>query len=207
MTASALVLILLAGLVAAASPGPATLAILGTSMERGRRSGLALALGVATGALVWSVAAALGLSTVMAANARAVEVLRVAGALYLLWLALRSARSALRPGAPRPRTVGAPSLRAAWLRGLALHLPNPKPIFFFGSLYAVGLPEGTGPGGLALVVAALAMQNTPIFMGYAALFSTRGAVASYVRLRRPLDALFALLFGAAGLRLLTARTP
>ena len=90
-------LILLAALVATASPGPATLAIAGTSMASGRRYGLALAAGVTTGSLAWSVAAAAGLSVVMLANAWVFEAMRYAGAAYLLFLAFKSARSALRP--------------------------------------------------------------------------------------------------------------
>ena len=67
-------LILLAALVASASPGPATLAIAGTSMGSGRASGLSLASGITTGSLMWSVSAALGLGAVMLANAWMFEV-------------------------------------------------------------------------------------------------------------------------------------
>ena len=212
MTVSALMLILLVGAVSTLGPGPASLAVIGTSTERGRRTGLAFAMGVVTGALAWSVAAAFGLFTVMAANAWLLEGLRIAGALYLLWMAWRSAHSALRAdaahrGPPDPHDPGAMSLRSAWLRGLVLHLTNPKPVFFFGSLYAVGIPPGTDPAWLAVVVVAMGVQSTLIYVGFAVLFSTRRVANSYARLCRPLDALFAILFGAAGLRLLAARTP
>ncbi|WP_367648667.1 LysE family translocator [Ruegeria arenilitoris] len=62
-------LILIAALISSVSPGPATLAVAGTSMASGRRSGLALASDIKTGSLMWSVAAALGLGAVMLANA------------------------------------------------------------------------------------------------------------------------------------------
>src|SRR3546814_11448424 len=103
----------LAALVATASPGPATLAIAGTSMASGRRYGLALAAGVTTGSLTWSIAAAAGFSAVMLANAWAFEVLRYAGACYLLFLAFKSARSALTPAATAPRQIAAASLKSA----------------------------------------------------------------------------------------------
>src|SRR3546814_9652416 len=106
-------LVLLAALVATASPGPATLAIAGTSMASGRRYGLALAAGVTTGSLTWSIAAAAGLSAVMLANAWAFEVLRYAGACYLLFPAFKSARSALTPGAPAPRQMAAAPLKGS----------------------------------------------------------------------------------------------
>ncbi|NNC01068.1 LysE family transporter, partial [Corallococcus exiguus] len=92
-------IILSAAFVAAASPGPATLAIAGTSMQQGRKFGLALASGVTTGSLIWSVAASLGLGALMLANVWAFEALRYFGAAYLLFLAFKSAKSALAPNA------------------------------------------------------------------------------------------------------------
>src|SRR3546814_17381062 len=72
-------------------------------MASGRRYGLALAAGVMTGSLTWSIAAAAGLSAIMLANAWAFEALRYAGAAYLLFLAFKSARAALTAGAPALR--------------------------------------------------------------------------------------------------------
>src|SRR3546814_7491103 len=85
-----LTLILLAALIATASPGPATLATAVTSMPSGRRYGLALAAGVMTGSLTWSLAAAAGLSAIMLANAWAFEAPRYAGPASLLFLPLKS---------------------------------------------------------------------------------------------------------------------
>src|SRR3546814_5659941 len=62
-------LILAAALLASASPGPATLAIAGTSMKSGRKYGLTVAAGILTGSLVWSTAAAFGLGAALLANA------------------------------------------------------------------------------------------------------------------------------------------
>ena len=80
-------MILLAAFVATASPGPATLTIAGTAMNRGHRHALAVASGVTCGSLCWSTAAALGLGAVMLANAQAFEALRIAGGVYLAFLA------------------------------------------------------------------------------------------------------------------------
>ena len=71
-----LTLILLAAFIAVASPGPAVMAIAGTSMRAGRRTGLVFASGVTTGSLTWSIGAAAGLSAVMFANAWLIEVVR-----------------------------------------------------------------------------------------------------------------------------------
>jgi threonine/homoserine/homoserine lactone efflux protein len=198
-------LILLAALIATASPGPATLAIAGTSMASGRRYGLAMASGITTGSLAWSIGAAAGLSVVMLANAWVFEALRYGGAAYLLFLAFKTARSALTPGAVPAAKIKAPSLGAAYRRGLLLHLTNPKAILFFGALYAVGVPAGTSPAALALVIAAVGLQSFALFHGYALLFSSPPLAAGYAKLRRWFEAIFAVAFAAAGLKILTAR--
>ncbi|TGE01431.1 LysE family translocator [Methylobacterium nonmethylotrophicum] len=200
-------LILSAAFVASASPGPATLAIADAAMQAGRRTGLALALGVVTGSLTWSIAAALGLAAIMAASAWTLEVLRYLGGAYLLWLACRSARSAMRGPAAVARTAAERSAFRAYAKGLALHLTNPKAILFFGSLYSLGLSSRAAPAEIALVIAAIGLQSTLIFTGYALLFSNGRLARGYVRLRRWFEGAFALLFAGAGLRVLTARLP
>ena len=80
-------IIMVAGFIAAASPGPATMAIAATSMANGRKFGMAFAAGVNVGSLFWSVTAALGLSALMQANVWVFEAMRYFGALYLLFLA------------------------------------------------------------------------------------------------------------------------
>lgn len=196
--------ILGAAFVASASPGPATLAIAGTSMQQGRRYGLALAEGVMTGSLIWSIAASLGLGAIMLANVWAFELLRYLGAGYLLFLAFKSARSALKPaGAPASIALSS-SLRRAYSKGLALHLTNPKAILFFGSLYAIAIPAGSSLVSLATVIAAVGLQSAIIFNGYALLFSHAGVTRGYVRLKRWFEGAFALAFGAAGIKVLLA---
>lgn len=200
-------IVLAAALVAVASPGPSILAIVGTSMEKGRGRGLLFATGVSLGSLTWSTAAALGLGAVMLANVWAFETLRWAGGLYLLWLAWRSARAAARPStAIVPRSGADTTGRLGTvLAGWGLHLTNPKAILFIGSLYAIGVPPEASAGELVAVVAAVCLQSAVIFHAYALVFSERRAAEVYLRFRRIFDGLFAVAFGLAGLKLLTAR--
>ena len=163
-------LILIAALIATASPGPATLAISGTSMNSGRRYGLALAAGVTSGSWMWSIAAALGLGTIMLANAWAFEMMRYFGACYLLFLAYKSARSAISASNTAQQNMVINSTRAAYAKGLALHLTNPKAILFFGSLFAIGVPPDSPPASLAIVIAAVGIQSLIVFHGYAYCF-------------------------------------
>lgn len=196
-------LVLATALAVVASPGPSTLAIAGTAMERGRRHGLVLASGISMGSLTWSVAAALGLGAVMTANAWVFEILRWTGCLYLGYLALRSARSAFSPNGAPPRALGSRELRRTFLAGYALHITNPKAILFFGALYVLGVPADASGGELATVMVAVWLQSVVVFHGYALLFSHRWANRAFLRFRRRLDALFAIGFGAASVKLMT----
>jgi threonine efflux protein len=197
--------ILAAALIASSSPGPATMAIAGTSMTSGRKSGLALAAGVLTGSITWSILAALGLGAVMRANAWLFEVMRYIGAGYLLYLAYKSARGALARQAASIRALAVISPASAYAKGVMLHLTNPKPILFFGSLFAIGIPPGSPPEALALVVGAIALLNVIVFHGYALLFSSAPMVTGYMKLKRWFEAVFAVAFGAAAFKILSAR--
>lgn len=125
-------LILIAAFVAGASPGPATLAIAGTSMASGRVSGLALASGITAGSLIWAISAAFGLGAIMLANAWVFEVLRYFGASYLMYLAYKSARSALSSKEIKVKSLTG-SRSTLFTKGLLLQLTNPKAILFIGS--------------------------------------------------------------------------
>lgn len=199
-----LMVILLAALAACMSPGPATLAIAGTSMSRGRRDGLLLAIGIVIGSLTWSIAAAFGLGTIMLAHGWMFEVVRYAGAAYLLFLAWKAARSALASKTIETRTIGGSS-GSLIARGAALHITNPKSILFFGALYSIGVPADASSTQLATVVAVVGLQSATVFFGYAVLFSAPAMTRAYVRLRRWFEGVFAVGFVVAGLKVATSR--
>jgi len=193
--------VLLAALVAQASPGPATLAIARESMAHGRRAGVALALGVTTGSWTWSAIAAAGMSALILAHESLFMALRIAAALYLGWLAIKSARAALAPRAEHDRTA-APATGRSYLRGLLIHLTNPKAILFFGALYAFGIPAHASWTSILLVAGAVAIQSLVLFAGLAVLFSDARLAAGYARLRRACEVIFAFIFGSAALAVL-----
>ncbi|MEO0402425.1 MAG: LysE family transporter [Pseudomonadota bacterium] len=198
-------LILLAALLAGASPGPATLTIAGTSMASGRRAGLAVASGVTTGSFMWSVSAAFGLGAIMLANVWLFEIVRYAGAAYLGWLALKSARAAWLGAALKIPPVTKRSNAGHYTKGLGLHLTNPKAILFFGALYSVGVPPGTPVTALITVILAVGALSFTVFHGYALMFSSAPMMRAYTRAKRLFEAAFALFFGAAAVRILTAK--
>ncbi len=195
-------LILLGWALGGGSPGPATLAISSTSMEHGRRNGVLLALGVVAGSATWGIAAALGFSAVMAANAWAFAVLRYIGAAYLLFLAFKSLRSAWRGGAAH--ATKAPR-SGFFIKGLLLHLTNPKAVLGWGSIYAIALTAQASPLTVVELFLALIATSSVVFIGYALLFSAAPIAKGYLRMKRGFELAFGLLFGAASLKLLTTK--
>jgi len=205
MTEFEFALLLLAWAIGGASPGSATLAIAGTSMERGRAAGLAVAAGIVCGSASWGVAAALGMSALMIANVWLVEILRYVGAAYLMYLGFKALRSGLsnKPLAKVQAKRG--GLRSVYAKGLLLHLSNPKAIFGWGAIFAIAVPPGSNARAVWEAFGALFVVSNMVFFGYALLFSTAAFIRGYQKLRRWFEISFGLMFGFAGLKILTAR--
>ena len=122
--------------VGVASLGGAVVACAGAWRGGGRKNGLALAFGVWNGSMVWACFAAFGFGALMASHAWVFETVRYLGAGYLLFLAFKSAKSALRSNASHiaPSTD---TMYQAWQRGFLIHVMNPKAALFWGALFAV----------------------------------------------------------------------
>ncbi|AZG15790.1 LysE family translocator [Cupriavidus pauculus] len=111
------------------APGPDNIFVLLQSAMHGTRAGLTVVLGLCTGLLVHTAVVAVGLAALLAASAVAFTILKVAGALYLVYLAWQAFRAPVgqvgTPGhAARP-------VRNMYLRGVVMNLTNPKVVIFF----------------------------------------------------------------------------
>jgi threonine/homoserine/homoserine lactone efflux protein len=98
-----------------------------------------------------------------------------------------------------------PAPRRLFLKGLLLHLTNPKAILSWGSIYAIALPPGSGPAAVWELFALLLSASIAVFLGYAVLFSSAAIARGYAAARRWFDLTFAVLFGAASVKILTAK--
>src|SRR5436190_18211390 len=129
----------LAALALLAIPGPAVLYIVVQSAEQGRKVGLASVGGVHVGSLVHVAAATAGLSALIVASALAFNVVKYAGAAYLVYLGIRKLLGrddrSLGPGEERV------SYRRAFARGAVVNVLNPKTALFFLAL----LPQFVDP--------------------------------------------------------------
>jgi threonine/homoserine/homoserine lactone efflux protein len=156
-----------------ASPGPATLMILGTAMARGRAPAVALSLGVVLGSMAWAFVAAFGFVAALKASAVLFMALKLAGGFYLIFLAAKSWRSAFTKGAiVAPGSAGMGNLRRCFAQGLLLHLTNPKAPLVWLATLSVGVSERNPAAFLIVAILLCAIAAVTVFVGYAFLFST-----------------------------------
>jgi len=142
LSTDALWLYAVAVLLLALTPGPVWIYLLSRTLAQGRRAGYFSLLGVAAGVIVHVILAAAGLSAIVLAIPRAFDVLKVAGAAYLLWLAWSTVRGGGFTFTPQPLPP-VPD-RVLFRQALAASALNPKVAVFYLSLFPQFIDPGTG---------------------------------------------------------------
>ena len=152
------------------SIGPNILAIIGTSMGRGREAGVKLALGVGSGSAVWATCTVAGLTALITAYAGIVTLLKIFGAAYLTWLAYKAFRSAAEPAhLHKPKAARGKNL---YLQGVAIQLTNPKAALQWIAIVGIGLGDQAPLWvGLSLILIATTL-SLAVHVLYAITFST-----------------------------------
>jgi threonine/homoserine/homoserine lactone efflux protein len=187
--------------VGVASPGPSNLAIMSIAANNGRQSALAFALGVISGSMFWASVATAGVSAALLAWSHFLVAIKIFGGVYLLWLAFKSGRTALkRPAVASLEEQQPETLKRLYARGALLHLTNPKAILVWVSI--VALSSNGASANHAVLIPGCAVIGFLVFSGYALLFSMDSARRLYARTRRGLEGCLAVVFGVAGIRLL-----
>jgi len=115
-------------------PGPAVLLVLTRTAQGGRRVGIATGAGIATGDLVHTLLAAVGLSALLMTSALAFSIVKLCGAGYLLWLGVRAFLEKPAPAGDPASAAPPPAAVSAWrafLQAIPAELLNPKTALFF----------------------------------------------------------------------------
>jgi threonine/homoserine/homoserine lactone efflux protein len=139
------------------TPGLDTALVLRAALTRRRREALATAAGIVTGLFVWGAAAAVGVSALLTASEVAFDVLRYAGAAYLLAYGVRLLIAAVRHRPAAVESAGEVS-GTAWRAaraGLVTNLLNPKVGVFYVALLPQFVPVGSDPLLVGLLLAAV----------------------------------------------------
>lgn len=203
-----LLLVFTAYIIGAASPGASNMRIMGVAMDQGRQAALVLAAGVISGSFFWGSMAATGVSALLTQYAQALVLLKIFGGVYLLFLAFKAAKSALASDEKlKLRSSPEKTLSGFGLyrQGLLMHLTNPKSVLAWIATMTLGLgPEATTTT-VVLILGGCAVLSVTIFGGYALLFSTAPIIRMYRRARRWIEGTLAVVYGAAGMKLLFLR--
>ncbi len=125
-------LFITSGILLNITPGPDIIYVVGRSTTQGAAAGLVAALGIGAGCLVHIVAASLGLSTVLAASAAAFAVVKLVGAVYLVYLGVGMLFRSRKAVAQGPDSaIRVLPLRTVFVQGFLTNILNPKVALFF----------------------------------------------------------------------------
>jgi len=140
-----------------ATPGPDMLLIASRSLSQGRGSGFATLAGIQLGTYCHALAAAFGLSQLFVAVPVAYDIVRYAGALYLLYLAWKTFRA---PAASFEPDTGAPRhpARRVFFQGLLTNLLNPKMALFVLALFPQFVTPEAGSVAIQILVLATVLN-------------------------------------------------
>jgi len=197
---STIISIGLVQLLAVMSPGPSFLITARTAVARSRLDGVKVALGLGAGTVIWASAALLGLNVLFHAFPPLFIVMKVAGALFLLWIAYQIFRHASAP-LEVDEGQGAPRF-GPFMQGFFTQISNPKVVVFFGSIFIAMLP-GSTPAWMTVALVALVSFNEVWWYTLVALFFGAGPVRNfYLRAKAWIDRVTGLFLGVLGLRLL-----
>jgi RhtB (resistance to homoserine/threonine) family protein len=200
-------LFLVTGILLNLAPGPDTAYIVGRSIAQGREAGVASAFGISVGSLFHTLAAALGLSAILAASAWAFGFVKIVGGGYLIFLGVRMLLER-RQRLDVPSNFRRSSATAAFRQGILTNILNPKVALFFLAF----LPQFIDPSSNAKVAAFITLGLTFVITGttwclvlalFASAFSERlrGNQTVAALLNRAVGALFVFL----GVRLTATR--
>lgn len=187
------------------APGPDILFVIAQSISNGRKAGIATAMGLTTGLIAHTTAAALGITAILYNSAFAFQLVKYAGALYLLFLAYQ----AIKEGA-NPLTTAAPEKKSAlrlYRTGILMNVLNPKVSLFFLAFLPQFITPGSGNEPLQMMILGIVfMIQTIILFSAVAVFAGifgqkivgRSSVGKYVHYGK------AILYAVIGIRIALA---
>ncbi len=184
----------------AVSPGPAVLMSARTGVSEGLRTGFFLSLGIGAGAVFWAVLALSGLAVIFELAPTLLWAFKIAGGLYLVWMAIGMWRHAAEP---LPDTSGTPprSATSAFRLGLVTQLSNPKPAVLLSAIFIGTVPPGTPLWVLVALLTFLFTVETGWNTIVARIFSLDRTRRAYTGAKPMIDRAFGGLLGLLGLKI------
>lgn len=192
--------IIMVSILAWITPGPNMLAVISASLSSGRRYGLVTGIGLSCGATVWAILAVFGVVVLFELFPTMVQILKLLGATYLIWLGVKALRTSAKGMEALASNVNSEkSLSGAFKTGLLVSLTNPKAAFFFGSILTAFIPTQAPNWFLGAIVLLCFVLAICLHSITATIFSTATAMRMFSRFTRRINAAFGLLFVGMGL--------
>ena len=211
MDLASIALFFLAALAIALSPGPGIFYVAARTLAGGRDEGLASSLGTGLGGLVHVAAGAVGVSALVLASAEAFALLKIAGAIYLIWLGIRMIRQAGHQSQIAAGMHAVPTgVRRAFSEGILVEALNPKTAAFFLAFLPQFVDPAAGPVWLQFLLLGLVsvLLNTAVDVVVAVMASrARSMAVARPSLLRRLRQGAGLGIASLGLALVFARRP
>ncbi|WP_353474096.1 LysE family translocator [Salipiger sp. H15] len=201
---STLLIFAAAALALAATPGPDMLLIASRSAAQGRAAGFATWAGIAVGTYCHALAAALGLSQLFVAVPTAYDIVRYAGAAYLLYLAWTAFRARAQSDDPAPVRRRSQSARGLFRQGLLTNLLNPKMAIFVLALFPQFVAPQSGSVAVQIMVLATILNVVGFFVNGAVVIAASrvsGALAKSGRRTRLSQYVLGTVFAGLAARL------
>ncbi len=151
------------------APGVDTILVIRNTVRAGTSGGLASAWGICCGLIVHALISSVGLAVLLAQSATAFQAVRMAGAIYLVWLGIQSLRRRTATGddpvAAGPVADSQVSASACFAEGLVTNLLNPKVVLFYLAILPQFVPEGGSMIGSSLMLAAIHAAMGLVWLG------------------------------------------
>jgi len=196
---------ILAGIILNLTPGADTMYILGRSISEGKKSGVVSALGIASGALLHCIFAALGLSILLAKSAIAFSVVKYVGAVYLIYLGIKlllSKSAPIKEALLKEETTL--NFSKIYISGILTNVLNPKVALFFLAFLPQFIDPKYATSALPFIILGLTFVATgTIWCLLLALFSARLAhkIRKNQKVKFWLDKTTGVLFVFLGIKL------
>jgi threonine/homoserine/homoserine lactone efflux protein len=191
--------------IGAASPGPSFVMVVRTAVAKSRADGLAAALGMGVGGVIFCALALFGMRAVFAQAEWLYVAFKLAGGCYLIYLAWRIWRSADRPLAQDGAAIVEGRLFKSFVLGLGTQLSNPKTLVFYGSVFAL-LPADLPTWGDLVLPPIIMAIETGWYTLVALAFSLPRPRAIYLQWKGRIDRLAGAVMAALGIKLILSTT-
>lgn len=191
--------------IAVISPGPRFLLVAQMSISTGRSDGVAAAMGIGVGAVVFAALVLVGLHAMLTGVPFLYAVLKICGGIYLLHLAMRSWSGAARPlflvhAAIRPKS----NRRHAFFLALGAMLNNPKAMMQYGAVFAALLPHKVSIAQSAILATSIFMLEAGWCLVVALVLSSAVPCNAYLKSRSAIDRIAGIVMALLGIKLIVA---